>query len=37
MTAEPWLHGAWLAFAATGAPGWAPHDPRRPTVEIFGG
>jgi para-nitrobenzyl esterase len=30
------MHAAWVAFAATGAPGWAPHDPRRPAVEIFG-
>jgi para-nitrobenzyl esterase len=30
------MHGAWVAFAATGAPGWAPHDPRRPATEVFG-
>lgn len=30
------VHGAWVAFARTGNPGWAPFDPRRPTVEILG-
>jgi para-nitrobenzyl esterase len=31
------MHGAWVAFAATGDPGWAPYSPARPVVELFGG
>ena len=31
------MHGAWVAFATTGTPGWAPHDPRPPATEVFGG
>ncbi|MFJ3219649.1 carboxylesterase/lipase family protein [Kitasatospora sp. NPDC086801] len=31
------VHGAWVAFAGTGDPGWAAYDPRRPVVEAFGG
>ncbi|MFE0172236.1 carboxylesterase/lipase family protein [Streptomyces sp. NPDC059002] len=31
------VHGAWVAFATTGNPGWAPYDPQRPVPEIFGG
>ncbi|MEV8524287.1 carboxylesterase family protein [Streptomyces sp. NPDC052000] len=30
------VHGAWVAFAGTGDPGWAPYDPRRPRAEILG-
>ncbi|MFE3900183.1 carboxylesterase family protein [Streptomyces sp. NPDC059153] len=30
------VHGAWVAFANTGNPGWAPYDPQRPAVEILG-
>ncbi|MFJ4767530.1 carboxylesterase/lipase family protein [Streptomyces uncialis] len=30
------VHGAWVAFARAGDPGWAPFDPQRPTVEILG-
>ncbi|MCB5906119.1 carboxylesterase/lipase family protein [Streptomyces pinistramenti] len=28
------VHGAWVAFANTGNPGWAPYTPQRPAVEI---
>ncbi|MFD7827698.1 carboxylesterase/lipase family protein [Kitasatospora sp. NPDC059803] len=31
------VHGAWVAFAGTGDPGWATYDLRRPVVEAFGG
>ncbi|MFG2718412.1 carboxylesterase/lipase family protein [Streptomyces sp. NPDC048416] len=31
------VHGAWVAFARTGNPGWSPYDPRRPTARILGG
>ncbi|WP_369372594.1 carboxylesterase/lipase family protein [Streptomyces sp. cg36] len=31
------MHGAWVAFARTGSPGWAAYDPQRPTVEVLGG
>ncbi|WP_371536698.1 carboxylesterase family protein [Streptomyces sp. NBC_01023] len=31
------IHGAWVAFARTGTPGWAPYDPRKPVAEVFGG
>jgi para-nitrobenzyl esterase len=31
------VHGAWVAFASTGDPGWARHDPQRPVVELLGG
>ncbi|MFD0401680.1 carboxylesterase/lipase family protein [Kitasatospora sp. NPDC127121] len=31
------VHGAWVAFAGTGDPGWAAYDLRRPVVEAFGG
>ncbi|MFD7597794.1 carboxylesterase/lipase family protein [Kitasatospora sp. NPDC059812] len=31
------VHGAWVAFACTGDPGWAAYDLRRPVVEAFGG
>ena len=27
------VHGAWVAFAGTGAPGWPAYDPQRPVVE----
>ncbi|MGI5216748.1 carboxylesterase/lipase family protein [Nocardia sp. CA-290969] len=30
------MHAAWVAFAETGAPGWATYDPLRPAVQIFG-
>ncbi|MFJ5293330.1 carboxylesterase/lipase family protein [Streptomyces sp. NPDC088348] len=30
------VHGAWVAFARTGNPGWAACAPQRPTVEILG-
>ncbi|MFE3521383.1 carboxylesterase/lipase family protein [Streptomyces sp. NPDC059161] len=30
------VHGAWVAFAGTGDPGWAPYDPQRPRAEILG-
>ncbi|MBD0742366.1 carboxylesterase/lipase family protein [Streptomyces sp. CBMA152] len=30
------VHGAWVAFARTGNPGWARYDPQRPTAEILG-
>ncbi|MFF3002741.1 carboxylesterase/lipase family protein [Kitasatospora sp. NPDC057940] len=30
------VHGAWVAFAGTGDPGWAAYDLRRPVVEVFG-
>ncbi|MUN37216.1 carboxylesterase/lipase family protein [Actinomadura litoris] len=29
-------HAAWVAFARTGDPGWAVHDPRRPAAEVLG-
>ncbi|MFF7635865.1 carboxylesterase/lipase family protein [Kitasatospora sp. NPDC008050] len=31
------VHGAWVAFAATGDPGWATYHPQRPVVETLGG
>ncbi len=31
------VHAAWVAFARTGDPGWAPYDPRRPAAEVLGG
>lgn len=31
------VHGAWVAFATTGDPGWASYDPQRPAVEVLGG
>ncbi|MFJ6618027.1 hypothetical protein ACIQOW_10710 [Kitasatospora sp. NPDC091335] len=31
------VHGAWVAFAGTGNPGWAAYDPRRPVAEALGG
>ncbi|MFJ2810897.1 carboxylesterase/lipase family protein [Kitasatospora sp. NPDC087271] len=31
------VHGAWVAFAGTGDPGWAAYDLRRPVAEAFGG
>ncbi|GAA2461844.1 carboxylesterase family protein [Streptomyces pulveraceus] len=31
------VHGAWVAFANTGNPGWAPYTRQRPEVEILGG
>lgn len=31
------MHGAWIAFARTGDPGWATYDPQRPVVQILGG
>ncbi|MEV7937233.1 carboxylesterase family protein [Kitasatospora sp. NPDC088264] len=30
------VHGAWVAFAGTGDPGWGAYDLRRPVVEVFG-
>ncbi|MEV5947789.1 carboxylesterase family protein [Streptomyces sp. NPDC051993] len=30
------VHGAWVAFAGTGSPGWAPYDPQRPRAELLG-
>ncbi|TQM11435.1 carboxylesterase/lipase family protein [Pseudonocardia kunmingensis] len=31
------MHGAWVAFAATGYPGWAAYHSHRPAVEVLGG
>ncbi|MGH3423953.1 MAG: carboxylesterase/lipase family protein [Nocardioidaceae bacterium] len=31
------VHGAWVAFARTGDPGWEEYDVRRPVVEVFEG
>jgi para-nitrobenzyl esterase len=31
------VHGAWVAFARTGDPGWAPYHPHHPVVELLGG
>ncbi|WP_020495708.1 carboxylesterase/lipase family protein [Sciscionella marina] len=31
------VHGAWVAFARTGNPGWARYDPQRPVARILGG
>lgn len=31
------VHGAWVAFAGTGDPGWGAYDLRRPVAEAFGG
>ncbi|RCH67685.1 carboxylesterase/lipase family protein [Streptomyces sp. SDr-06] len=31
------VHGAWIEFARTGSPGWAPYDPRHPEAEPLGG
>ncbi|RGD55461.1 carboxylesterase/lipase family protein [Kitasatospora xanthocidica] len=31
------VHGAWVAFAGTGDPGWAAYDPRLPVAEALGG
>ena len=30
------MHAAWVAFAATGDPGWAPYDSRDRTTMLFG-
>jgi len=30
------MHGAWVAFARTGNPGWPAYDPQTRTVEYFG-
>ncbi|MFE9409035.1 carboxylesterase/lipase family protein [Streptomyces sp. NPDC006704] len=30
------MHGAWVAFAKTGDPGWAPYDTERRTTRVFG-
>lgn len=30
------MHGAWVAFATTGDPGWAPYDPDTRTTMVFG-
>ncbi|WP_326675752.1 carboxylesterase/lipase family protein [Streptomyces sp. NBC_01237] len=30
------VHGAWVAFARTGNPGWAPYAPQHPAEEILG-
>jgi para-nitrobenzyl esterase len=30
------IHGAWIAFATTGAPGWSAYDPERPVAEPLG-
>ncbi|WP_434440805.1 carboxylesterase/lipase family protein [Lentzea sp. E54] len=30
------VHTAWVAFAATGDPGWAAYDPRQPVAEALG-
>ncbi|MCX5383093.1 carboxylesterase/lipase family protein [Streptomyces sp. NBC_00083] len=29
------MHGAWVAFAKTGDPGWAPYDQERRTTQVF--
>lgn len=31
------VHGAWVAFATHGDPGWAAYDPQRPQAEALGG
>ncbi|MFV0130428.1 carboxylesterase/lipase family protein [Streptomyces sp. HMX112] len=31
------MHGAWVAFAATGDPGWAAYGPERRATMVFGG
>ncbi|GAA5115993.1 hypothetical protein GCM10023320_15590 [Pseudonocardia adelaidensis] len=31
------VHGAWVAFATTGDPGWPAYDPHRPVVEVLPG
>lgn len=31
------MHGAWIAFARDGDPGWAAYDPQQPVVRVFGG
>ncbi|WP_177154605.1 carboxylesterase/lipase family protein [Actinosynnema pretiosum] len=31
------VHGAWVAFAGTGSPGWAAYSAEHPVVEVFGG
>ncbi|MEU6995741.1 carboxylesterase family protein [Streptomyces sp. NPDC046465] len=31
------MHGAWVAFARNGDPGWAAYDPDEPVVKVFGG
>ncbi|WP_328309940.1 carboxylesterase family protein [Streptomyces sp. NBC_00442] len=31
------MHGAWVEFARTGDPGWAPYDPRCPSAHRLGG
>ncbi|MBK1787184.1 carboxylesterase/lipase family protein [Prauserella cavernicola] len=30
------VHAAWVAFARTGNPGWAAHDPQKPVTHILG-
>lgn len=31
------MHGAWVAFARTGDPGWEPYDTRTRATRVFGG
>ncbi|MFF1379464.1 carboxylesterase/lipase family protein [Streptomyces sp. NPDC058308] len=31
------MHGAWVAFARDGDPGWAAYDPEEPVVKVFAG
>ena len=31
------MHGAWIAFARDGDPGWDAYDPEHPAVKVFGG
>lgn len=31
------MHGAWIAFARDGDPGWAAYDAEQPMVKVFGG
>ncbi|MEU8893479.1 carboxylesterase family protein [Streptomyces sp. NPDC048442] len=31
------VHGAWVAFATTGNPGWAAYDSQHPVAEVIGG
>ncbi|SER89022.1 para-nitrobenzyl esterase [Lentzea xinjiangensis] len=30
------VHGAWVAFAGTGEPGWAAYDPHHPVARVLG-